>query len=232
VANLYNELKAVSSKERAEAGAWFFKTGPGQYGEGDKFIGVTVPNQRKIAKRIEKDFSIHDIAESLDSPWHEERLTALLILVIKYKKSSLEQKDEIALFYLDNAEKVNNWDLVDSSAPYILGDWLLDKDKKVLYSLCRSDNLWEKRISIITTLNFIRNGHYNDTLKISEQLLNDNHDLIHKASGWCLREVGKKDEKALTDFLDKYTSAMPRTMLRYAIERLPDEKRKHYLNLK
>ncbi len=232
MSKIYQELKSVSNKERAEAGAWFFKTGPGQYGEGDKFIGVTVPDQRKIAKRMQKTVFLSDLENSLTSKWHEERLTSLLILVYKYKLASEDQKCEIVDFYLKNTKKVNNWDLVDSSAPYILGDWLLNKDKEILYTLVVSDNLWERRISIITTLNFIRNGQLEDTIKLSEQLLEDNHDLIHKAVGWCLREVGKKDEEVLLAFLNKFTLKMPRTMLRYAIERLPEDKRKHYLKLK
>jgi 3-methyladenine DNA glycosylase AlkD len=232
MSEIYNELTKVSTKARAEAGAWFFKTGPGQYGEGDKFIGVSVPDQRKIAKKLQKSISLEKVEQSLASPWHEERLTSLIILVNKYKSATTTQKKEIVDFYLKNTKRINNWDLVDSSAPYILGDWLLDKDKQILYSLAKSDDLWERRISIITTLNFIRNGKFEVTLKLSEQLLSDNHDLIHKASGWCLREVGKKNEQVLMRFLDKFTLDMPRTMLRYAIERLPKDKREYYLKLK
>ncbi len=229
---VFEALEQVATPERAEAGAWFFKTGPGEYGEGDKFLGVTVPDQRKISKLLYKELNIEQILLSLRSPWHEERLTALFMLVLRYKKDDEKTKSKIVKLYLENTEFVNNWDLVDSSAPYILGNWLQNKDRTILYKLSKSKILWERRISIITTLMFIRNGEYGDTLDLAEQLLNDKEDLINKAVGWCLREVGKKAEDLLVDFLDKYAATMPRTTLRYAIEKFPEPKRKHYLNLK
>ncbi len=229
---IFEQLKLVSSPEKAKASVWFFKTGPGDYGEGDKFIGVNVPQQRKVAKDLFRDLSIEEVLKCLRSPWHEERLTALFVLVLKYQKSKDADKRLIVGKYLENAKYVNNWDLVDSSAPYILGDWLVKRDKNVLYELADSDNLWERRISIISTLFFIRQGKYEDTLKLAEQLLIDKHDLIHKAVGWCLREVGKKDNELLLSFLDKHVLKMPRTTLRYAIERLPEEQRKYYLTLR
>ena len=210
----------------------FFKTGPGEYGEGDQFIGVTVPEQRKIAKEFYKNLTIPDTVALLHSTWHEERLTALFILVLKYQKGDTATKQKVVNTYLASTNWVNNWDLVDSSAPYILGDWLLDKDKAVLYEFAKSDVLWERRISIIATLMFIRKGEFTDTLNLAEQLLYDRHDLMHKAVGWCLREVGKRAEDVLIDFLDTYAATMPRTTLRYAIERLPEAKRKYYLALK
>lgn len=228
---IFERLKLVSSPEKAKANAWFFKTGPGEYGEGDKFIGVNVPNQRSVAKDLFSDLSIEEVLRCLRSPWHEERLTSLFVMVLKYQKGNDVDKHLIVGKYLENAKYVNNWDLVDSSAPYILGDWLVDRDKSVLYELVESENLWERRISIISTLFFIRQYKYEDTLKLSEQLLIDKHDLIHKAVGWCLREVGKKDEDLLLGFLDRHVQKMPRTTLRYAIERLPEEQRKYYLVL-
>lgn len=210
----------------------FFKTGPGEYGEGDKFIGVTVPVQRSIAKEFYNDVSLKTVIELLHSEWHEERLTALFILNLKFIKSDDHKKSEIVEAYLANTKYVNNWDLVDSSAPYILGVWLGNKERTILYTLAKSESLWERRISIISTLMFIRNGHFEDTINLAEQLLFDSHDLMHKAVGWCLREVGKKDYDLLISFLNKYAATMPRTTLRYSIERLPDTERKHYLGLK
>ena len=226
------ELRDVAIPERAASAQWFFKTGPGEYGEGDKFLGVTVPEQRRIAKQFYKDLALGDALKLLKSSWHEERLTALFVLVLKYKKSDDSDKAKIVNLYLANTKHVNNWDLVDSSAPYILGDWLLARNRKILYSLAKSDQLWERRISIITTLMFIRDNEFADTLNLAEQLLNDKHDLIHKAVGWCLREVGNKAEDLLLDFLDKHATSMPRTALRYSIEKLPEPKRKYYLNLR
>ncbi len=226
---VHKALEAVVNAEKAAFFPRFFKSGPGEYGERDKFLGITVPNQRAISKQFYKELSIEQTIELLHSEWHEERLTALFILVLKFQKGNIEAQQEIVDLYLTNTKYVNNWDLVDSSAPYILGTWLLDKDRTILYKLAKSEHLWERRIAMVATLMFIRNSDLGDTLLLSEQLLGDKHDLMHKAVGWCLREVGKKDVVALTDFLDKYAATMPRTALRYSIEHLPESTRQHYL---
>ncbi|MFQ5531294.1 MAG: DNA alkylation repair protein, partial [Candidatus Nanoarchaeia archaeon] len=220
--NLKKDLKKLASPEKVEIYQRFFKTGKGQYGEGDIFIGLTVPEQRSVAKKY-KGLKLPDLSELLQSKIHEERVTGTLILNLKYGEVKKEN-NEIGMkkyvdFYLNNLKGINNWDLVDGSAPYVLGDWLLDKDKSILYEFAKSDNLWKKRISIIATFAFIKESQFKDALKISEILLKDSHDLIHKAVGWMLREIGKKDQKTLEDFLKKYYKNMPRTMLRYAIER-------------
>ena len=219
------ELKNLENPEQAKLLQGFFKTGPGQYGEGDIFLGIKVPVQRKVAKKF-KDLELSEIQQLLDSKIHEHRLVGLLILVYKYEKS---KNKEIVDFYLSNTRNINNWDLVDLTAHKILGHYLLDKDRSILYDLAKSNDLWEKRISMIATAAFIRENDFNDTLKISEILLNDKHDLIHKAVGWMLREVGKKDQTIEEKFLKKYYKNMPRTMLRYAIERFEEKKRKAYL---
>lgn len=226
---LKSELNKLADKKQAKILAGFFKTGEGQYGEGDIFLGIKVPVQRRVARGYE-NLSLTNIKILLHSKIHEYRLIALLILLSQYKKADSLLKDKIVQFYLANTKNINNWDLVDLSCHYIIGDYLLDKDKKILYKLARSKNLWEKRIAIISTFAFIRNKEFNDTIKISEILLNDKHDLIHKAVGWMLREAGKRDEKVLVEFLNKYYKKMPRTMLRYAIEKLSDKKRKFYLD--
>jgi len=228
--SLKKALRRLANPKKAKILQMFFKTGKGQYGEGDIFLGLTVPEQRRIAKEFSKKISIEEIAVLLNSKIHEERLVALLILVDKFSKSSEELKELIFNFYIENAKRVNNWDLVDLTAPNIAGNYLLNKkDKKILYKFANSKNLWEKRIAIVSTFSFIRAGQFEDTLKISKVLLNDSHDLIHKAVGWMLREVGKKDEKVLEDFLKENYSKLPRTTLRYAIERFGEEKRKRFL---
>ncbi len=227
LSDLKKDLHKLANTKRKKILQNFFKTGPGQYGEGDVFLGVTVPQSRSIAKKY-ADLSLDDTKRLLNSKIHEERLVAILLLVHKYQNS--EDKKPIVDYYLKNSKKINNWDLVDLSAPKILGNFLLDKNKSILYKLSKSKNLWERRISIISTHTFILNHRFSDTLKISEILLNDEHDLIHKAVGWMLREVGKKDEKILERFLKKHYKKMPRTMLRYAIEKFPEKKRKSYLN--
>lgn len=228
LAQLARELIGFKDPERAKAMLGFFKTGKGQYGEGDVFLGITVPVQRKIAKRY-VNLSLSDLQTMLNSKIHEFRLVALFILVYKYTKSDEKGKKEIVDFYLKNTKNVNNWDLVDSSAGYILGEYLYDKDKSILYKLARSENLWEKRIAIIATQGFIRKNYFDDTLKISEILINDKHDLIHKAVGWMLREVGNRDLKTLYTFLDKHYLKMPRTMLRYAVEKFEKPKKEFYM---
>ena len=223
------ELKSMADPDKAAILQRFFKTGLGQYGEGDIFIGVMVPQSRKVAKKFSQ-LQLVEVKMLLYSSIHEERLVALLILVWRYSSalSSREEKEEIVKFYIDNIKQVNNWDLVDLSAPNILGAHLIDRDRMLLYRLARSENVWERRIAILATYHFIRNGDFSDTLKIAEMLLQDRHDLIHKAAGWMLREVGKRDVASEEAFLEKHRSVMPRTMLRYAIERLPESKRRRY----
>ena len=226
------ELKSMADPYKAAILQRFFKTGPGQYGEGDIFIGVMVPQSRQIAKKFSQ-LPLGEVRTLLYSHIHEERLVALLILVRRYSSvsSGMEEKEKIAKFYLDHIKQVNNWDLVDLSAPNILGAHLVDSSRdrrRLLYRLAGSDNVWERRIAIVATHHFIRNGDFSDTLKIAEILLQDRHDLMHKAAGWMLREVGKKDAAAEEAFLEKHFSVMPRTMLRYAIERLPEDKRRRY----
>jgi len=223
---LEQTLKEHANPEKAKILQRFFKTGKGQYGEGDIFLGIVVPEQRRIAKEF-KDLNITQLQTLLNSNVHEKRLIALLILIQKYNSS--EDKQKLFNFYIKNAKQINNWDLVDLSAPNIVGNFLLDKPRAILYRLAVSNNLWEKRIAIISTFTFIREKQFKDTLKISKILLNDNHDLIHKAVGWMLRELGKRDQEVLEDFLKKHYHKMPRTMLRYSIERFEEEKRKRYL---
>ena len=222
------QLKKAANKKDAEILQWFFKTGKGEYGEGDRFLGIKVPGIRVIAKK-NTDLTFKEIQKALRSVYHEERLAALLILVEKYSKAVTEGKNKIADFYLANTKHINNWDLVDLTAPKILGKYLSNKSRKILYAFARSENLWERRISIISTFEFIRNKDFTDTLKISKILLKDDHDLIHKAVGWMLREIGKRDLPAEEEFLSKYYKKMPRTMLRYAIEKFPEKKRLAYL---
>jgi len=224
--NLKQDLNKLADPKQAKILSSFFKTGKGEYGEGDVFLGIKVPEQRKIVKKY-SNLSLKDTQALLNSKIHEHRLVALLILVDKYNKS--DKKQEIVDIYLKNTKKVNNWDLVDLSAHKILGEYLLDKNRKILYKLAKSKDLWEKRIAIISTAAFINNNQFDDTLKISEILLNDNHDLIHKAVGWMLREVGKKNQAVEEKFLKKYHKTMPRTMLRYSIERFDEKKRKFYM---
>ncbi len=222
------DLNTVASPERAKILSRFFKTGKGEYGEGDVFLGITVPLQRRIAKRY-SGMSLEDLQKLLSSPVHEHRLTALLILVNRYQKADAKGKKEVYAFYLKNIKHINNWDLVDLTAEKILGDYLLDKDRSLLYRLVRSKNLWERRMAILTTYQFIKNNQFKDTFRISEILIHDKHDLIHKAAGWMLREVGKRNQDAEEQFLLKYYKNMPRTMLRYAIERFEEKKRLFYL---
>jgi 3-methyladenine DNA glycosylase AlkD len=230
LSELKKDMKEKSDNERAKNLSRFFKTGRGEYGEGDIFLGITVPNQRNIVKKYWEKINLKETEELLKSKFHEERLTALLILVKKYSKSDEKEKEEIFNFYLSNTKYINNWDLVDLSAPNIIGNFILNKNHDILYKLAKSENLWEKRISIISTATFIRSNQFEDTIKISEILLNEKHDLIHKAVGWMLREIGKRNKSKLEKFLKKYHKKMPRTMLRYAIEKFPENERKGYLN--
>lgn len=229
LAALEKDLQKEADKERGMFLSGFFKTGKGQYGEGDIFLGISVPRQRFIAARY-LDFSLNDIEQLLHAKFHEYRLISLIILTEKYKKSTENDRTEIYLFYVKNASYINNWDLVDASADKIVGAYLLDKPREKLYELANSQNLWEKRIAIVATYAFIKQKEYKDTLGIAEILLHDKHDLIQKAVGWMLREVGKRvSQEQEEEFLKKNYQTMPRTMLRYAIERFPEEKRKKYL---
>ena len=227
--SLKKDLLALKNPGKAKILSRFFKTGKGEYGEGDIFLGLTVPQQRQVAKKY-THLTIKELQKLLSSKIHEYRMVALFILMEKYKKAEGKEKEEIFHFYLSNTKNINNWDLVDLSAPNIVGDFLLDSDKKILYQLAKSKNLWERRIAILATYAFIKNGQFEDTLKISEILLKDTHDLIHKAVGWMLREVGKKDQEVEEKFLEKCCQQIPRTMLRYAVEKFSEEKRKFYLN--
>jgi len=220
------ELNKYSDIERAKNCQRFFKTKPGQYGEGDIFIGVSVPNARRVAKKAVGRIGLNEIEVLLKSEIHEERLAGVLILIEMFR----ENPKEVYCFYLENSKGINNWDLVDLSAPKIVGSFLLDKsDREILYKLASSENLWDKRIGIISTYAFIRAGEFEDTLKISKMLLSDKHDLIHKAVGWMLREVGKRDVEILKKFLRDNYSELPRMTLRYAIERFPEDLRKKWL---
>lgn len=221
-----SELMECSDDEKKVVLPRFFKTGKGEYGEGDKFLGVIVPNTRKVAKQF-KDVRYEVLEWLLESEWHEVRLCALLILVEKYKKSP----DDAVCFFLTHLKGVNNWDLVDLSAPYILGSYLItSEDREVLYNLADSSNMWEQRIAVVSTLMLIRKGYYADTVALAEKLMNTRHDLMQKAIGWMLREVGKRDEQLLVEFLEKHKHIMPRTMLRYAIEKFDPQRRKHFLS--
>ena len=223
-----NALKLVATEERRKVNEWFFKTGKGEYGYGDIFLGVTLPNIRRIAKKFSQEISLKELVELIRNPIHEVRLCALIILVNKYKK---EDSEKIYQYYLKHLNSVNNWDLVDTSAPYIVGDYLYKNQKKskILLEFSQSENLWIRRISIVSTLTFIKNNEFNQTLKIANLLIYDDHDLIHKAVGWMLREIYKRDESLIKQFLRQNYAQIPRTTLRYAIERMDKEERLLYL---
>jgi 3-methyladenine DNA glycosylase AlkD len=221
-------LKKLGTRERAEVSQRFFKTGPGQYGEGDVFLGVRVPEQRRLAKEF-KDLASREIQGLLRSEVHEERLVALLILVRNYPKADQQAQKRIYGLYMGHLRFVNNWDLVDVSAEHVVGAFLRDKDKSPLYRLARSKDLWERRVSVLATFHYIKRNEFSETLKIARMLLLDEEDLIHKAVGWMLREVGKRDLAVEEKFLKTHYLKMPRTMLRYAIERFPEPKRQRYL---
>jgi 3-methyladenine DNA glycosylase AlkD len=222
------ELLRLGDSERAKQLSNYFKIGKGQYGEGDVFLGISVPQQRKVAKRY-ADLSMEDLQELLRSEIHEQRFTALLILVSKYRQADSTNKKKIFDFYIKNSGYVNNWDLVDLSAPKIVGDYLASRDRSILFQLARSSSLWERRIAVLATFTFIDKNDFEDAFSIAKLLLFDEKDLIHKAVGWMLREIGKRDQEVLEEFLDEYKSRMPRTMLRYSIEKFSEDKRKHYL---
>jgi 3-methyladenine DNA glycosylase AlkD len=225
-------LRQRSDPAKAAFFPRFFKAGKGEYGEGDVFMGVTVPLMREVAKQF-RDAPLETIEDMLADPVHEMRLTALHILVLRFKKADADGKKAIADFYLRHLDGVNNWDLVDSSAPQILGAWLLPKkDRSVLYRLARSGSLWRERVAMVATQELIRRGEFEDAVRIATILLHHKHDLIHKAVGWMLREVGKKDEKVLRAFLAEHAATMPRTALRYAIERMGAVDRSAYMRAK
>jgi 3-methyladenine DNA glycosylase AlkD len=221
-------LARLANKDKARILARFFKTGPGQYGAGDKFLGITVPAQRQIAKQFQ-NLPLSEVAKLLASPIHEHRLTALLILVDKFQAAAVSEQQKIVKLYLSQTKFINNWDLVDLSAPKILGEWLVvHPDKKLLERLAKSKNLWEKRIAMLATFAFIKQKQLRLTFDLAKQFLNDRHDLIHKASGWMLREAGQRDLPGLQKFLKEHKHKMPRTMLRYAIEKFSATERKKY----
>jgi 3-methyladenine DNA glycosylase AlkD len=221
-------LQQLGNKERATVSQRYFKTGPGEYGEGDRFLGITVPEIRNLAKEVQ-GISLTEAMQLLRSEIHEERLLALLILVRSYSRGDEHTKKRIYGLYVRNTRYINNWDLVDASAEHIVGAFLKDKGKKPLYDLARSRDLWKRRIAIMATFHFIKGGEFSETFTIARILLSDTEDLIHKAVGWMLREVGKRHVQAEEQFLKRHYKKMPRTMLRYAIERFPESKRLRYL---
>ena len=225
---IVTHLKKLANPEIAAHSQRYFKTGKGQYGEGDIFLGIRVPVIRKTVKLF-KDTPLSEIKKLLKSEYHEVRLFSLLLLVYQFSKEDNEQKEKIYSIYLKNTKYINNWDLVDSSASYIVGSYLMDKDRSILYELAISKNIWSRRISIIATAYFINNHDFSDTLKIAKILINDSEDLIHKAVGWMLREIGNRDRKAEEKFVNKYYKKLPRTVLRYAIEKFSKEQRQAYL---
>lgn len=230
--NLHDEitaaLAALSNEEKRRVLSGFFKTGKGQYGEGDRFLGIPVPLTRGVARRY-KDAPLSTAVSLLQSEWHEARLCALLIMAEKMKKAGADEAQEIVGTYLANTARINNWDLVDLSASYILGTYLLDKPRDILYRLADSSLLWDNRIAIVSTYAFIRRGDLDDTFSLALRLLAHPHELMHKAVGWMLREAGKRDMPRLRAFVDAHWAEMPRTMLRYAIEKYPEEERKSVL---
>lgn len=227
------KLKALQSNKELEKIQRYFKSEKGEYGEGDKFIGVQMGKVFALAKEF-MEMSLDEVEKLLESPLHEARTGAVSIMDFqaRYKKTSPERKKELFELYINRHDRINNWDLVDRSAPYVIGGYLADKSRNMLYKLARSKNIWERRTAIVSTYFFIRQGDVHDTFQIAELLLNDKHDLIHKAVGGWIREAGKKDRPRLINFLDKHAATMPRTMLRYAIERLDKKQREYYLNLK
>ena len=225
---LRSKLRQAASPVHARNLSWFFKTGPGEYGAGDKFIGIRVPVLRQLAREF-RSLPLPASAILLQSPIHEERLLALLILTDAYRGADESRRAAIYRLYLKNLARINNWDLVDVSAPRIVGPHLENRSRKILFRLARSKNLWHRRVGILATFWFIRAGDFADALRLAELLLGDEHDLMHKAVGWMLREIGKRDVAVLKRFLDLHAAQMPRTMLRYAIEKFPERERKRYL---
>ena len=219
-----SELQALSNAEKREIFPKFFKAGKGEYGEGDRFLGVTVPNIRAIAK-LHKDISLDEIRDLMLSEWHEVRLCALLIMVEKSKKKDEALRQQLFDLYLSQTDRINNWDLVDLSCRFIIGEYLLDKSRDILYQLAQSPLLWDNRIAIVSTYAFIRKGQLEDTYALSDLMMQHPHDLMHKAIGWMLREAGKRDSERLYDYVMSHRADMPRTMLRYAIEKFSPKER-------
>jgi 3-methyladenine DNA glycosylase AlkD len=226
---LKQALLQLANPERAIQTARFFKTGKGQYGEGDIFIGLSNPQVQALVKEHWKTMNLSDIQELINDKIHELRFAGLLVLVAQFPKSSFVQQRNIVDFYVKNVHQINNWDLVDCSAYKILGKFLLEKDRQILYDLAATGHLWSERVAVVSCFEFIRNRQFSDIFRLSEKFLNHPHDLMHKACGWMLREVGKRDELAFEEFLDEHLPKMPRTMLRYAIERMEESKRLGYL---
>ena len=227
-AGILKILEGLANPEAAKFAQRFFKTGAGQYGEGDLFRGIRVPVLRKFSVTLD-DIPLSEVIELLSSPYHEDRLLAMLLLMRRFKKSKEADQERIYTIYLTHTDSINNWDLVDISSAHIVGRFLFSRDRAPLYTLVHSDNLWERRIAITATFHFIRQGEFSDTIALSEILLQDKEELLHKATGWMLREVGKRDMALLEFFLLMHYIVMPRVMLRYAIERFPEERRQHYL---
>lgn len=232
-AELKQALAEQASDEVAASSKWFFKTGPGQYGEGDVFIGVRVPVIRKVCKEF-KDLPLNEIAKLLDSEVHEHRLAAVILLASQYTRADEQKGRAIYELYLEKlySGRVNNWDIIDSSAEYVVGKHLENTNRKLLYELAKSNDIWQRRVAIMSTFSYIKKGDASSTIELAKVLLHDNHDLIQKATGWMLRETGKRvDENLQTDFLNKHAHEMPRTMLRYAIENLTPQTRQYYMGL-
>lgn len=225
---ILNELHSVANAEKGLFLQRFFKTGPGQYAEGDLFLGIVVPLVRNIAK-ANRETPLAELQQLVESPYHEARLCALLIVVEQYKRGTEVEREALFRFYLQNARYINNWDLVDVTCPHVVGLHLLTRDRSCLYTLADSPLLWEQRIAMVSTVAFIRKREFTDTLALAERLMNHPHDLMHKAVGWMLREVGKRDRDTLTTFLQTYATRLPRTALRYAIEHYPEEQRQYFL---
>ena len=225
---LLEHLQQLADPDIAAHSQRFFKSGEGEYGEGDQFLGIRVPVLRKLVKSC-RQLTDAELVDLLQSNWHEQRLLAVLVLVDRFERGGFEQQESTVSLYLDNLDSVNNWDLVDSSAHKILGPWLYKRDRALLYQLLESGELWRKRVAIMTSLHFIKQDDYADTLRMAEILLQDSHDLIQKAVGWMLREVGNRSRETETQFLKKFYSKMPRTMLRYAIEKYPEAERRAFI---
>lgn len=225
---MLRRLRELGDPQTAAGSERFFRTGPGEYGEGDRFLGLTAPQIRALATEV-RDLPLPEVDALLESPWHEARLLAVILLANAYPRSDANTRDRIYSLYLRRTDRINNWDLVDVSAPGVVGAHLLGRSRAPLRRLARSKNLWERRIGIVATQYLIREGEFEDTLRVAELLLDDEHDLIHKAVGWMLREVGKRDQPTLLRFLDRHAAAMPRTALRYALERLSPAQRKRYM---
>ena len=225
------EMRRLANPTRAKHSLRFFKMGPGQYGEGDTFLGLSLPQIRSLSKQY-RDLSLGDVAQLLASPWHEARLIALIVLTMQYTRADARTRAAIYRLYLSRTDRINNWDLVDVSAHHIVGAHLIERSRAPLYRLARSKLIWDRRVAMIATAHFIRAGQFADTLRLATLFQGDKHDLIHKATGWMLREVGKREPAALNGFLHEHAHEMPRTMLRYAIERFPSQERIIWLQTK